>query len=305
MKLFLIFRLKENYWASLLFLMIILMPGTIISQQKNLPECPLGKDWLFDPEFSDEFNGQALDSNKWWDFNPSWHGRKPAFFSRENVAVKDGMLLLTAREQNPGDVTYENKVRGYDKFTTSIVKSKKRIKYGYFEARCKSMKAGVCNAFWLYDPLDPPAKYREGSFSEEIDIFEVFGKPSKRGADRVLFNTVHRISTPYVESIVKTEKTPLPKKGAGQRVPFDFHSDFHIYGFLWTPSEMKWFLDGKEVFSRDNDYFTTALHIMFDCEIMEGWVGLPDPADLPATFFIDYLRVWKSKDLPYPMIKGF
>jgi hypothetical protein len=32
---------------------------------------------------------------------------------------------------------------------------------------------------------------------------------------------------------------------------------------------------------------------MFDCEIMEGWVGLPDPADLPDTFYIDYLRVWR------------
>jgi len=46
------------------------------------------------------------------------------------------------------------------------------------------MKASVCNAFWLYDPLNPPAKYREGSFSEEIDIFEIFGKPTKSEYDR-------------------------------------------------------------------------------------------------------------------------
>ncbi len=287
------------------FISLMIISSGAEAQPEKTPVCPVAGDWVFDPGFSDEFNGQDLDANKWWDFNPSWHGRKPAFFSRENVAVKDGMLQLTARVQKPEEVTYENRVRGYDKFTTSIVKSKKRIRYGYFEARCKSMKAGICNAFWLYDPLDPPAKYREGSYSEEIDIFEVFGNPSIKDADRVLFNTVHRMSTPYVESIVKTEQTPLPKKSAAQRVPFDFHSDFHIFGFLWTPAEMKWFLDGKEVFSRDNDYYTTALHIMFDCEIMEGWVGLPDPADLPATFFIDYLRVWKSQDLPYPMVKGF
>jgi hypothetical protein len=31
---------------------------------------------------------------------------------------------------------------------------------------------------------------------------------------------------------------------------------------------------------------------------MESWMGLPDPADLPATFYIDYVRVWKSKELP-------
>ncbi len=167
------------------------------------------------------------------------------------------------------------------------------------------MKASVCNAFWLYDPLNPPAKYREGSFSEEIDIFEVFGKPTKKEFERVYCTTVHRFCTPYVESIANFKQTPLAKKAAKQRVPFDFHADFHVYGFLWTPTEMKWFVDGKEVFARDNDYFNTPLYIMFDCEIMQSWVGLPNPADLPSTFAIDYLRVWRSKDHPYPMAKGF
>ncbi len=269
------------------------------------PKCLMGEGWVFAPEFSDEFNGGKLDAAKWWDFNPEWHGRKPGFFSRENVAVQGGRLCLSARVQKPEEVTVENKVRGYDRFTTSSVKSKKRVLYGYFEARCKSMRASVCNAFWLYDPLDPPAKYREGSFSEEIDIFEVFGKPAKAEYDRVYCATVHRFDTPYVESIANFKQTPLPKKAAKLKVPFDFWADFHVYGFLWTPTEMRWFVDGKEVFACDNDYYSTALHIMFDCEIMKDWVGLPDPADLPATFEIDYLRVWRQKDLPYPMAKGF
>ena len=269
------------------------------------PVCPMGEGWEFSSEFSDEFNGAGLDEAKWWDFNPEWHGRKPAYFARENVAVKDGSLRLAARAQKPGEVTVENRVRGYDKFTTATVKSKKRIAYGYFEARCKSMRASVCNAFWLYDPLNPPAKYREGSFSEEVDIFEVFGKPAKTEYDRVYCTTVHRFYTPYVESIANFKQTPLPKKAAKQKVPFDFWADFHVYGFLWTPEEMRWFVDGKEVFARDNDYYSTALHIMFDCEIMQDWVGLPDPADLPSTFEIDYLRVWRQRGLPYPAAKGF
>ena len=79
----------------------------------------MGDGWVFDLEFSDEFNSKNLDDNKWWDFNPSWHGRKPGYFARENVAVQDGSLQLTARNQKPGEVSVENKVRGYDKFTTS------------------------------------------------------------------------------------------------------------------------------------------------------------------------------------------
>ncbi|MCX7818377.1 MAG: family 16 glycosylhydrolase [Kiritimatiellae bacterium] len=263
---------------------------------QTAPRCPLGDDWVFRPELSDEFDGDALDQRKWWDFNPSWHGRKPAFFSRENVAVRGGRLHLTARVQSPEEVTVENRVRGYDKFTTATVKSKRRVRYGYFEARCKAMRANVCNAFWLYDPLDPPAKYQEGSFSEEIDIFEVFGKPAKPDMARVLYMTLHRMATPYVESLV-VRRTALTNHSARVQMPFEFWEDFHVYALLWTPRELRWYVDGREVFARGNDHFTTALHIMFDCEVMESWAGLPDPADLPATFEIDYLRVWQPGEL--------
>jgi beta-glucanase (GH16 family) len=157
------------------------------------------------------------------------------------------------------------------------------------------MKASVSNAFWLYDPLDAPEKYKEGSFSEEIDIFEIFGKPAKKEADRKYFMTVHRMRTPYVETLVKFAET-LENKSASVTVPFSFSDDFHVYGFLWTPSEMKWYVDGKEVFTRKNDFFNTRLHVLFDSEIMESWAGLPDPADLPAVFQVDYLRVWQKNE---------
>jgi beta-glucanase (GH16 family) len=293
-------------WKLLAFSCLVASAASAFAQeQEKAPRCPMGDDWAFDSQFSDEFNGQKLDDKKWWDFNPEWYGRKPGFFARENVAVKDGSLQLTARVQKPEEVTVENRVRGYDRFTTATVKSKKRICYGYFEARCKSMKASVCNAFWLYDPLNPPAKYREGGFSEEIDIFELFGKPTKKEYDRVYCTTVHRFYTPYVESIANAKQTPLAKKAAKQRVPFDFSADFHVYGFLWTPTEMKWYVDGREVFARDNDYYTTPLYVMFDSEIMKDWVGLPDAADLPSTFYIDYVRIWRHKDHPFPKAQGF
>lgn len=259
------------------------------------PVCPVPGNWIFQREMSDEFDGDKLDAAKWFDFNPTFHGRAPGYFSRDNVAVADGFLRLTARELRPGELTVENDVRGFNKFTTATVKSKKRIRYGYYEARCKSMKAGVCNAFWLYDPLDPPKKYVEGNISEEIDIFEVFGKPAAQNAERTFFGTVHRMCTPYVEAIANRKQAPVTNKETKVKVDFDFWADFHVYGFLWTPTEMVWFLDGKEVWRRKNDHFHSALHVMLDCEIMKNWVGEPDPADLPAVFETDYVRIWQSE----------
>lgn len=265
-----------------------------------IPVCPLGDGYEFVPELSDEFNGATLDSEKWFDFNPSWRGRKPALFSRANVAVSDGSLRLTASLMKPDEVDVENKARGYDKYWKAIVKSKAKSAYGYYEARCKSMRACVCNAFWLYDPLSdrPDVKYLEGDYCEEIDILEYCGKPRDAGHDRLYYATLHRYSTPYLESIVNKKKYRLPNYSFKKKMDFDFWADYHTFALAWTPEELIWFVDGNEVFRRKNDFFYRPLHVVFDCEIMADWFGEPDPNDLPATFSIDYVRVWKLKDAP-------
>ena len=278
-----------------LFLLAFLTQTIVLSQDNFQPYAKLSGSWVLDKSFSDEFNKSKLDETKWWDFNPAWHGRKPSHFARSNVKVKKGLLRLLAKSLDPKKVSIQDKARGYDKFSTAIIKSKNRSYYGYYEARAKSMKAAVCNAFWLYDPLDESIKYREGEYSEEIDIFEVFGKANKKENQRAYYAAVHRYQTPYVESLVNKRKYKLENRYTRLEVPYDFYEDFHVYGLLWTADELVWFLDGKEVFRRKNDFFKRPLHVIFDAEIMETWDGLPNPDDLPSTFEVDYVRVWRPK----------
>ena len=284
--------------AAILF---VLCCGTLYADD-SAPKCPMGDGYEFVPELSDEFDGDALDDSKWWDFNPAWRGRKPALFSRKNVAVADGALRLTASLMKPEEVDVEMKARGYDKFWKAIVKSRQKMAYGYYEARCKSMKACVCNAFWLYDPFSdrPDIKYVEGEFSEEIDILEYCGKPHEESQNRVYWATIHRYATPYLESIVNKKKFKTPNYSFKTKMDFDFWADYHTFALAWTPDALRWYVDGKEVFARENDFFHRPLHIMLDCEIMDDWFGEPDPEDLPATFSIDYVRVWKLKNAPEP-----
>ena len=276
-----------------LFLLLFFTQTIALSQDNFQPYVKLSGSWVLDKSFSDEFNKSKLDETKWWDFNPAWHGRKPSHFARSNVKVKKGLLRLSAKSLDPKKVSIQDKARGYDKFSTAIIKSKNRSYYGYYEARAKSMKAAVCNAFWLYDPLDESIKYREGEYSEEIDIFEVFGKANKKENQRAYYAAVHRYQTPYVESLVNKRKYKLENRYTRLEVPYDFYEDFHVYGLLWTADELVWFLDGKEVFRRKNDFFKRPLHVIFDAEIMETWDGLPNVDDLPSTFEVDYVRVWR------------
>ena len=276
-----------------LFLILLFTQTIVLSQDNFQPYTKLSGSWVLDKSFSDEFNKSRLDETKWWDFNPAWHGRKPSHFARSNVKVKKGFLRLSAKSLDPKKVSIQDKSRGYDKFSTAIIKSKNRSYYGYYEARAKSMKAAVCNAFWLYDPLDESIKYREGEYSEEIDIFEVFGKANKKENQRAYYAAVHRYQTPYVESLVNKRKYKLENRYTRLEVPYDFYEDFHVYGLLWTADELVWFLDGEEVFRRKNDFFKRPLHVIFDAEIMETWDGLPKLDDLPSTFKVDYVRVWR------------
>ena len=262
--------------------------------------CPVNASYIYNSELSDYFTSE-LDNNKWLNFNPTFLGRSSAnfLFSKNNVEVRHGCLRLTARNLRESEKNTENFERNFTKYATSIVKSKNKFLYGYFEIRAKTMKANVCNAFWLYDPLSDnlTAKFSYGEKSEEIDIFEVtsgkdYGNSSINNS-KTLFNTVHVYNTPYLEAVVNREKEIIDNYTNSTKVDFNFSDDFHRYGFLWTEEKLEWYFDGEVSFSRENNgTFNRSLHVTFDSEIMKDWFGIPDPDDLPAEFLIDYFRYW-------------
>ena len=267
------------------------------------PDCPVA-DYEFDAAASDEFDGSKLDDTRWDDWVWSFQGRRSGFmFTRDNVAVTNGCLCLTARALREDEKTVENRRRGFDKYATAIVKAKRKTRYGYYECRAKAMKACVCNAFWLYDPLsDSEAKFRSGEFSDEIDVFEVFGAVGKDESlslpcQRVCHQTVHCLGTPYLEATCYGSVVTLPERTKSVPVTFDFWADYHVYGFLWTETDLVWFVDGKETFRRANDRFKRPMHVTFDCEIMFDWAGEPLAADLPSVYCVDYFRYWKPAEL--------
>lgn len=258
--------------------------------------------WKLLADMSDEFDGAALDVGKWWDHNPTFFGRAVVHFafSPDNVQVEDGMLRLFAREMRSDEKTFANVARGFDRWCTATVKSRRKVKYGYFECRARAMRASVCNAFWLYDPLsgDLARKHKAGSHSEEIDIFEMCGKPKQMpmgslAPSNVVMMTFHRCETPYVEATAAGAWQQLPNKAFQYVAPFDIAGGFHRYGLLWTEDECVFFVDGVEAARRKNDFFHQPLHVMLDCETII--FGEPDPADLPASFDIDWVRVWQRE----------
>lgn len=262
----------------------------------------LAGEWTLDAATSDEFDGNGLDAEKWWGFAPGFRGRRAYVNRIANVAVTNGCLELTAARIDPSEQEAEDREQGAWPYTCGIVKSRRKVTYGYFEVRAKGTSAEVRNAFWLYDPLSdqPKRKYRPGSHSEEIDVYEFIGRYQDEAKKRPyeICSHVHRFETPYVEGVVNAFQTPMEKVGGEFPVAWRPCDAYHVYGLLWTEKEIVWYVDGTETYRRANDHYHTALHVMLDVELAAWRRAEPeklDPKTLPAHHSVDWFRRWVRK----------
>jgi beta-glucanase (GH16 family) len=240
-----------------------------LSDQKNKAN------WLPYPPMTDEFNGAALDPAKWLPVNPGWKGRQPAPFLASNVTVSDGSLHLAMRSEEPSE---DLKKLGYHTFTSAAVQSTARVLYGYFEIRYRPMNSAGSSSFWFYD-ITP-------DLWTEIDVFEIGAKAP--GFQRKFNTNLHVFATPQERRHWSTQATWL--------APADLAADWHTVGLDWNKDTLDWYFDGVLIRSAPNTHWHQPLTLNFDSETMPEWFGLPDPADLPSTYSIDYIRAWKRPE---------
>ena len=147
--------------------------------------------------------------------------------------------------------------------------------YGYWEMRVRlnTVSAGHHWAFWLIpdDHVWPP----------EIDLLEAVGSnPSNQSdADHFFFNSI--LTDPNTDSYTRI----LPPRGGNA---------WYTVGFLWTETEMRWFLDGEEVRKRPAMGGDKALYFLVSPEVGGKWVGAPTAeTEWPAEAELDYIRVYR------------
>jgi len=246
---------------------------------------PQGVQWKPIPEFSDEFNGNKLDTTKWYDHNPTWLGREPGYFNPKNVVVSNGKLHLYAKAENiPG------LPEGFHDFTTVAVRSKNTVLYGYFEMKFKPMKSRASSAFWFYQQ-EPGAGFVTNIYWwTEIDVFEI-GGVGKRS------NTYYM--TAHIWNTVNTNKHW--RRSGKWYSPHKLVDGEHIAALEWDENEIKWFYDGKLLYKTENIAWHQPLTMNFDSEIFADWFGIPNKTNLPSVFTIDYIRSYKKNEKTEPI----
>ena len=226
--------------------------------------------------FGDEFNSadnispDGSGSYKWYTTN---------FFSSSATLPNSGLKV------NNGYLTILTDASGYSYgiATATPTQSSGVWQYGYFEARIRfnseGHTSGAWPAFWSYSIEGALGSVPNGSYYSELDFMECYPRASSCAYITTVHQWQHNASS---NTSIAHNADNVPDVPRG----FDF-TQWHVYGCLWTPNKVQWYLDGKLVTTAAVGPGTsfTALeqnHMMVILGTGRSW-----PMD------VDYVHVWQ------------
>ena len=233
--------------------------------------------------WSDEFDAAALNEADWnyligdgCDIGLcGWGNNELQSYQRDNVALEDGLLKITARRQSAGGSSYTSA-----RITT---KGKQDFKFGYLEARIKlPAGGGLWPAFWM---LSTDEVYGGWPRSGEIDIMEWVGNKPKE-----VLGTVH-FGQPWPNNSFTGHTL--------KQVLTDWSDDFHTFAVEWSADKITWLVDGYPFGSKTpGDLapqrwpFDQDFHFLLNVAVGGTLGGTVDNGIFPATMEVDYVRVY-------------
>ena len=280
----------------------------------------------------DEFDGEAIDRNKWELESNCWGGgnheqqcytprrdRQP----RANAYLADGLLHIVARRERwsaPATPDGRGNINAMLPYTSARLRTRGRQEwtFGRFEIRAKLPKGqGSWPAIWML-PTDSP--YGSWAASGEIDIMEAvnLGAPSDMpGAapdtpETRVHGTLHYGRKP--PGNVHAGTWHLLPGGAN---PAD---DFHVYALEWEQGEIRWYVDGVHYATQRAEHWysqqqdargdwvdappgapfdaASKYHLLLNLAVGGDWAGNVNATGIdrkayPQTMLVDYVRVYR------------
>jgi beta-glucanase (GH16 family) len=277
----------------------------VVSIRAGVPPAPalpawLGKrppvkgDWTM--TFDEEFDGTAIDTNKWNVFGQNWYD-KVSHYSKDNVILGNGLARLRYEKKrgwHNDDPNFKpwgpTAVGGQTDYATGFLDTagKWTQRYGYFESRLKLPSApGMWPAFWMMpdrgETVSPAGARR--STSDGGMEFDIMEQLSRWGPYR------YNIAMHW-DGYGKEHKTT----GTGTLYVQPDKDGFLTCGLLWQPGLAVYYCNGREVLRWEDPRVSNVPSQLIFTLPCGGWDNnAVDDAQLPADFVIDYVRVWQMK----------
>ncbi len=200
-------------------------------------------------------------------------------------SIGGGTLTITATAADP--VAFQTCGRGWKPYLSGLITTQESFSqtYGYFEMRAKLPTAqGTWAAFWMI----PTQKTKQNSGRlPELDIVEHWGGKlvlMSGGKPFIIDRTGKPITTLH-DGVTGAEQAFTNQKTA----PTIDVSEFHKYGLLWTPDQLVWYVDDREIFR--TPFVNADPHYMIVNLAIDG--RYQDPGPFPASMIIDYVRAYQ------------
>lgn len=297
------------------------------------PPSSLGSASSWNNTFTDNFN--TKDTSIWKDYYQASEGTrwKDAYNVPGNAKVQNGtMRLITKWNPNGDNFAPKNGESSTGRYECGFIRTRHNPgepdfssasspdhfnqKYGYFEARMKLSDApGQWGAFWLMSRKQNLID-NSGNDGCEIDIVEAFGTDSQRGKS--------------IHTALHWDGYGPDKNGINKRIDSsvlstltDTKNTWHEYGLYWSPKCYIWYVDDVEVFriQQGTNYVTndgTTLngsklilqfepaYLKLSSEVVLGqnWNGTMNNNKLPATTYVDWVKVWTRPSITTEPIPG-
>jgi beta-glucanase (GH16 family) len=234
--------------------------------------------------WQDEFDGASRVPNtqKWWyETGASGWGNNELQNYVAGVSGNDTCALVSN-----GTLKIVAKKRGSSEVISIRMNTIESWEYGYFEARLKlPVGKGTWPALWML-----PKNFTSWPRDGEIDIMEHVGYDPN-----VIVSTIHCQAYNHANNT---------QKGASRFVP-TAQADFHIYAVEWSADFIKGYVDGHCYFTFENDHkgekstwpFNAPFYLKLNLAWGGNWGGAQgvDESALPATYEIDYVRVYQRE----------
>lgn len=220
--------------------------------------------------FSDEFEGEALDTKNWLT-NHYWADKLfkdhysqetdlHCYTDKDNTEVRSSLLQISTRPQKADGKVWNPLLGGFRlkefSYTSGVVNTSKsfRQQYGTFKAKIKlNTASGPTHAFRLLgDKITP-----------HIDIC--------------------RTAKGKVWADIFTSEKDSRKSSIGAR----YSKEFFIYSLEWTPNKMVWKINDIEFYSQSANLPNEPLYMVFTGGLEKTITGT-------SSMEVDWVRVYKD-----------
>lgn len=236
--------------------------------------------------FSDEFNGDMIDSSKWstalqWGPDLVINDEQQYYIDTQsngnfgyNPFAFDGEALTISAIETPANLTAVANAQPYLSGVLSTA-GKFDMTYGYVEARMDlPTGTGLWPAFWMlsteFESLKPQLFIVEGNGGLPESVFHNYNYHDEEGN--------------------------LRSPGQWQVSQDVLAEGFHTFGVSWKAEELLFYVDGTPRYRIVGENVSSqAMYLITNLAVGGVWTGSPDrTTNLPAELKIDYIRAYRE-----------